>query len=332
MTPQIRERADSRLDHAEATVSTLVDFGSTYTKVRVVDRADGRLLAASQHRTTVESDVLDGLELALSKLGEDASQLRPEEVHACSSAGGGLRLGVVGLEEELTGEAARRAALSAGARVVCAISGGLRAPEEVNRLLAADPDIVLLTGGTNGGNAASLIESATMLAGREIGVPIVLAGNELAQPEAVERLQCAGKSVYVTANVMPEIGVIDEHPVRELIRELFIEHVIGGKGLSCRHRFKEIVRMATPDAVLTGVEILAKGLVGRGEPGSVIAIDLGGATTDVHSVIPSEGRETRGYKRRHERPDSRGRSRASMECSRCHRGSLGGGTARPRGS
>src|SRR5262245_18165527 len=182
MTPQVRERTDLRPAGGVQTTSVgLVDFGSTFTKVRVVDQADGRLLAASQHRTTTESDVLDGLDLALSELRAAAPQLEPDEVHACSSAGGGLRLGVVGLEEALTGEAARRAALSAGARVVCAVSGGLLEPAGLEKLLGANPDIVLLAGGTNGGNTASLIGSATILAGREIDVPIVLAGNQLAQ-------------------------------------------------------------------------------------------------------------------------------------------------------
>jgi uncharacterized protein (TIGR01319 family) len=298
MTAQVRSRLQAgRAASAPVTSSVLVDFGSTYTKVRAVDPASGTLQASAQHRTTVDGDVLEGLDSALAEMREKAPKMQFEEVLACSSAGGGLRLGVVGLEEALTGEAAYRAALSAGARVVCSVNGGLRESAHVDRLLAGNPDIVLLAGGTNGGNTTSLLESAAFLAGEQIDVPIVLAGNELAQPEALELLNRSGKKVFTAANVMPEIGVIDAHPVRELLRELFIQHVIGGKGLSSQHRFMRMVRMATPDAVLAGAELLAQGLVRRRQSGSVAVVDLGGATTDVHSVSPSGLPESRGYKR-----------------------------------
>lgn len=274
--------------------TALVDFGSTFTKVRAVD-GDGRLLASAQHRTTVEDDVLRGLEGALAALAEEGCALDLEQVVACSSAGGGLRLGVVGLVEDLTAEAARQAALGAGARVLGVVSGGLDGVAAARRLLAGEPDIVLLTGGTDGGDRASLLASARALAAAEPTVPVVLAGNAEAQAEAEAILAAAGAHAVRAANVMPAIGELVPGPARELLRELFISHVIGGKLGGSSETLERLVRMATPDAALRGVEVLAAVLVDRGLPGGVIVVDIGGATTDVHSWAPEPERP--GYKR-----------------------------------
>jgi uncharacterized protein (TIGR01319 family) len=274
----------------------LVDFGSTYTKACAIDVTDGRLLGLAKHPTTLDGDILDGFNAALGNL--DAS-VQPYAIHidACSSAGGGLRIGVVGLEEDLTAEAARRVALTAGARIVRLISGGLCDEEATAHLAASRPDIVLLAGGTDGGNAACLTESAAALARHSLDVPIILAGNQLAQDQAAELLERAGKRVVRAENVMPAIGIISERSVREWIRELFIGHVIGGKRLSSSPGFASLVRMATPDAVLRGAEVLSQCLARRGEPSGVVVVDVGGATTDVHSVVVAAPREELGYKR-----------------------------------
>lgn len=271
--------------HTEAVL--LIDFGSTYTKLTAVEAESGRLLGTAQHPTTVGTDLLHGYEVARDALGYVLNDAAFTETLACSSAGGGLRLAIIGLEPELTVEAARRAALNAGALVVMAISRGLTKANLV-KLVEARPDIVLLAGGTNGGNASVFIESARVLAQSSIDVPIVLAGNEQAQPTASDLLRAGGKRGLATPNLMPEVGVIHESAVREAIRALFISHVIGGKHLSSRAEFASMVVMATPDAVLTATELLAAG-VGK-EPGfgDLLVIDLGGATTDVHSVVHSD--------------------------------------------
>jgi len=277
-----------------AAATALVDFGSTFTKVRAVD-GEGRLLAAAQHRTTVEDDVLRGLEAALAALAEQGHELGLDRVLACSSAGGGLRMGVVGLVEDLTAEAARQAALGAGARVLGVVSGGLDGAAAARRLLAEEPDIVLLTGGTDGGDRETLLASARALAAADPTVPVVLAGNFEAQPEAEEVLARAGAHVVRAPNVMPAIGELAPGPARELLRELFISHVIGGKLGGSAATLERLVRMATPDAALRGVEVLAEVLAAEGRRGGVIVVDVGGATTDVHSWAPDPDRP--GYKR-----------------------------------
>jgi uncharacterized protein (TIGR01319 family) len=117
----------------------------------------------------------------------------------------------------------------------------------------------------------------------KIRVPIVLAGNVEAQDQAIELL--GTRTVVPTANVLPDVGELDPEPARAAIREVFLEHVIGGKALSRGPRFKRMVRMVTPDAVLTGVSLLAS-------EDPVLVVDVGGATTDVYSSVSKKDTET----------------------------------------
>jgi uncharacterized protein (TIGR01319 family) len=265
----------------------LVDFGSTYTKLTAVEAESGRLLGTAQHATTIETDVLHGYEAARDGLHAILNNPTFDTVLGCSSAGGGLRLAVVGLEPELTADAARRAALNAGARIVTVITRGLT-NGSLAQLVDARPDIVLLAGGTNGGNGSVLIESARALADSRLEIPIIIAGNEEAQPSAYELLRKGGKHAVTAPNLMPEIGVVDEGPVREVIRNLFVRHVIGGKHLSSRTDFAAMILMPTPDAVLAATELLAGGVGLEAGLGDLMVIDVGGATTDVHSVVRAE--------------------------------------------
>jgi uncharacterized protein (TIGR01319 family) len=263
-----------------------VDVGSTFTKAALVDVDDGGLLGTASHPTTIATDVMDGVDAVRSALGAGPDV----ETLACSSAGGGLRLAVVGYEELVTAEAGHRVGRSAGARVEHVAAGALD-DDSLDALLAARPDVVLLVGGTDGGNAEILRHNAAALAARRLVVPVVLAGNVEARDDVVAELTAAGVPVTATANVLPEIGRLDPLPARLAIREVFIRHVIGGKGLSSRADFPAMVRAATPDAVLAGVELLADGVGGVGGAGDVLVVDVGGATTDVYSVVTPEGED-----------------------------------------
>ena len=154
-----------------------------------------------------------------------------------------------------------------------------RAPEgALQRTLEhARPDVLLLTGGTDGGNAESLLAGARLIAESPWRGPVVVAGNVEARDEASAIL---GEVPHVLAdNVVPRIGVLAPESARAAIREMFLAHVIGGKALSTRGGFTELVQGPTPDLVLTGVEVLAQVV------GDVAVVDVGGATTDVHSVV-----------------------------------------------
>jgi uncharacterized protein (TIGR01319 family) len=293
MSTSVSNPSGARSEPAAAPVSAigLVDFGSTFTKVRAVTPA-GELVGHSQHPTTADTDIFDGLKAAAEQLeGIDLSRFL-----ACSSAGGGLRMGVVGLVAELTSEAARQAALSAGARVVSVVSGGLSTEAEASELLEQKPDMILLVGGTDGGDRDVLCATARVLTTIRAHIPIVVAGNRDAQEEAVAALRAGGHHVAVAPNVMPAIGTISPEGVREVVRELFITHVIGGKVAGAGPQLERLVKMATPDAVLRGTELLAQVLADRGQPDGVVVVDVGGATTDVHSVVRLPG-EADGYKR-----------------------------------
>lgn len=263
-----------------------VDVGSTFTKAALVDLDDGRLLGTSSSPTTIATDVMEGVDAC-----RDAMSVRAGvPVLACSSAGGGLRLAVVGYEREVTAEAGYRVGLSAGARVSHVASGPLGA-DGVHGIEGSRPDVVLLVGGTDGGNAEILLHNAAALAASAIEVPVVAAGNVDARDAVVAVLRDGGKTVYPTANVLPVIGRLDPQPARETIREVFIRHVIGGKGLSRREDFPSLVRAATPDAVLAGVELLADGAEDIAGVSDVLVIDVGGATTDVYSVVTPRGED-----------------------------------------
>ena len=259
-----------------------VDFGSTFTKAALVDTGDGRLVATASTPTTIGTDVLDGYRAVL---GELARHGTPDEVVACSSAGGGLRLAVVGYERDVTAEAGHRVGLSAGARVEHVAAGRLDGAG-VAALRASRPDIVLLVGGTDGGNADVLLHNATRLARARVTAPVVVAGNADAADEVAAVLASTGRTFTVTDNVLPRIGVIAPDAARAAIRAAFLHHVIGGKGLSRGPEFGRLVRAATPDAVLNGVEVLADAV-----GGDVLVVDIGGATTDVYSVITPQGED-----------------------------------------
>ncbi|MEJ7832269.1 MAG: glutamate mutase L [Nocardioides sp.] len=281
-----------------ADAAVCVDFGSTYTKALLVDLIEGSILASAEHPTTLptsgtDTDILDGYDACLAELVRQDPRAAGAEVLACSSAGGGLRIAVVGNEELVTAEAGRRVALSSGGKVVAVIAAGGRAAEGAPyRTLnhTTRPDVVLLTGGTDGGNSEVLLRAARDLVASGWTGPVVVAGNVEARDDVSAIL---GEVPHVLAdNVVPTIGVLAPDSARAAIRETFLTHVIGGKHLSSRTDFLAMVRGATPDVVLTGVELLADGLdEERPGAGDVAVVDVGGATTDVHSVVDVDPEE-----------------------------------------
>lgn len=268
-----------------------VDFGSTWTKALHVDLDTGAVLGTASHPTTLD-DVMTAFDACAATLGQADPRAADAEVRACSSAGGGLRIAVVGNEELVTAEAGRRVALSSGGKVVAvvALASGEAHSDLGVTLGRTRPDVVLLTGGTDGGNREVLLAGARLLAEHWHG-PIVVAGNAAAAGDVARIL--AGRTFLLADNVVPRIGVLAPASARGRIQEMFLAHVIGGKGLTRRPGFARIVRGATPDVVLSGVEVLASVVAGTAR--AVAVVDVGGATTDVYSVVEldadSAGRE-----------------------------------------
>ena len=255
----------------------VVDIGSTFTKAALVDRTTGSVLGQGDALTSRSTDVMAAVHDLAARLGAGPDV----EIIGCSSAGGGLRLAVVGYERAVTADAGYRVGLSAGAKVVHVATGPL--DDAALAALAADrPDIVLLVGGTDGGNAEVIVHNAAALARAPLppAVPVVVAGNNAARAECLGLLRAGGRSVLAADNVLPDIGVIAPESARAAMRQAFLTHVIGGKGLSRDPAFPTLVRMATPDAVLRGVEMLSEVT-----DSDVLVIDVGGATTDVYSSV-----------------------------------------------
>jgi uncharacterized protein (TIGR01319 family) len=264
----------------EQDVIICVDFGSTFTKALLIDLVQGRVAAAAEHPTTIDTDVLDGYDACLAALTDQDPRAVDAPTLACSSAGGGLRIAVVGNEELVTAEAGRRVALSSGGKVVAVFAASRG--DDLAEVRTSEPDVVLLTGGTDGGNPEPIVACARELASVWDG-PVVVAGNVDAQAEVAEAL--AHHPIVVAPNIVPRIGVLAPEGARTAIRELFLSHVIGGKHLSSRTDFVAMVQGATPDVVLTGVELLAE------VAGDTVVVDVGGATTDVHSVVELDPEE-----------------------------------------
>ena len=259
----------------------LIDFGSTYTKVTAVDVEAEEILATAQSYTTVETDIIRGLENALALLQKKTGPISFQEQYACSSAAGGLQMVAIGLVPELTAKAARQASLGAGAKVIKTYAYELTRSdiEEIDRI---KPDICLLTGGTDGGNKENIVYNANMLAKTQGKFPIIIAGNRNCADECQEILK--EKQTFVCENVMPRLNIPNVEPVQARIRTIFLEQIVQAKGLSKAQELVRGILMPTPSAMLTAMKLLAKGTEKESGIGDLLGVDLGGATTDIYSM------------------------------------------------
>lgn len=259
----------------------LVDFGSTYTKLTAVDVEGEKILGTAQSFTTIFTDINDGLKNGLAILEAKTGKLDFTETYACSSAAGGLRMITSGLVPELTGEAARLASLGAGAKVIGVYAFQLT-EDDLEDIRQAKPDIFLLVGGTDGGNTECILHNAKMLSTLPKDFPIIIAGNRTAARQCQRLLE--GWEVYVCPNVMPKFGTLQIEPVQKQIREIFLGRIVQAKGLSKVSSLLSDIMMPTPSAVLQAMNLLSQGCEGESGIGDLIAVDVGGATTDVYSI------------------------------------------------
>jgi len=257
----------------------LVDFGSTFTKVVIFDLSRESLVVRSQAISTVGVDATVGLKRAIQNALTPGINVGSSNNYlASSSAAGGLRMICSGFVPEMSSEAARRVALGAGAKVVETFSHKLTR-SEIKRIQQLGPDIILLCGGTDGGNSEVLIHNAkTIAADARLLGRVLVAGNKETHDEIEKIFMLAKKSVLFCENVLPEIGNLNPDPCNTQIRELFIRHIVKAKGI------KEDVLMPTPLAVLNAAKLLAEGVPGARGLGDLVVIDVGGSTTDVVSI------------------------------------------------
>ena len=260
-----------------------IDFGSTYTKVTLVDIEKEEIVATEKAYTTVETDVTLGYNEAYKKLFSKVEhEVNIVKKLACSSAAGGLKIVAIGLVPELTAEAAKRAALGAGARVIKTYSHNLN-NSELEEIKNSGADMILLAGGTDGGNNICITHNAEMIAKNEISVPVVVAGNKSCNDQITEMFD--GKiEFFITENVMPSLNHINVVPARETIRSIFMKQIVNAKGMENVEESISGILMPTPASVLKAAETLSLGTKDEEGIGDLAIVDIGGATTDIHSI------------------------------------------------
>lgn len=254
----------------------LVDVGSTYTKLHLVDTNKNVILAGASSYTTVETDVREGFNKAYKKLRE-ISDVKYDKILGCSSASGGLKVIAIGFSKSLTTDAARLASLSSGARILNVYSYELK-DEQVEEIKSAGADIIVLCGGTDHGNRDNIIYNAKKLAKESVKTPVVVAGNIDTHEEIRDIFNKADVPCDFTENVMPTTNTINYRPLRQTIGDLFIKTIAHAKGIDLLSKDFEIL-LPTPVAVQKAMSVYAKYL-----DKVILSVDIGGATTDIHSI------------------------------------------------
>ena len=308
---------DNKINTEDIKVILATDCGSTTTKAILIQFVDGafRLTHRGEAPTTVEApfeDVTRGVlnaimeleELSGRKILNDESIISPTQDESgvdiyisTSSAGGGLQMMVGGVVKSMTGESAQRAALGAGAIVmdVLASNDGRLYHEKVQRIRQLRPDMILLSGGIDGGTVTHVVELAEVLEaanpkprlGINYKLPVIYAGNNKAAEPVKERLGEITDLITV-ANIRPTLEEENLQPSRDKIHDLFMEHVMAqAPGYKKLMSWTDVPIMPTPGAV---GEIIKK--IAETEKIEVVGVDIGGATTDVFSVFQGQFNRT----------------------------------------
>lgn len=259
----------------------VAEIGSTTTLVSAFALGSNpRLLGQGQAATSVlEGDVRTGLNRAIDALKATlgTSELKYGELLASSSAAGGLKMCVHGLVYDMTVSAARAAALGAGAIVRQTTAGRLtRADLEEQRTI--QPNLILLAGGTDGGERETALYNARLIAHEGTKVPVLYAGNAQNTGAIRAIFEEAHIPVYIAENVYPRLDALNIEPVRRVIHAAFEQHIVSAPGME---HIRELVTGAilpTPGAVMEAAMLLYE------EIGDLCVLDIGGATTDVHTV------------------------------------------------
>ena len=263
----------------------VAEIGSTTTIVNAFNgilEGEPEFLEQGQSKTTVEDgDVVEGLKNAIldlkRKLGADS--LEYNEMFATSSAAGGLRMSVHGLVYDMTVKAAREAALGAGANLKMITSGKMR-KADINKLKEIRPNIILIAGGVDYGERDTAIYNAKLISDLELGIPVIYAGN-IENKEEIKEIfneKSNAQMLYLTENVYPRIDELNVEPTRKIIQSVFEEHIVHAPGMEKIKSMVDSKIIPTPGAVMEASKIL------KAEIGDLLAIDVGGATTDIHSV------------------------------------------------
>lgn len=268
----------------------VAEIGSTTTVINAFDKihSDNPILVGQgMAPTTVDQgDVTIGLNGAIDDLKRKIGNVAWKEMYASSSAAGGLKMTVHGLVYNMTARAGNEAALGAGA-VVRLVTAGILKKNDLKKIKEIKPSIILLAGGVDYGEYETALTNAELIASmlNEIGIspPVVYAGNKVVQEEISDIFKEHNIRCIVTENVYPEIDVLNVEPCRKIIQKVFEENICEAPGMSKIRQMVKGYIMPTPGAVMEAAKLLYDVI------GDLMVLDVGGATTDVHSI--TEGPE-----------------------------------------
>lgn len=261
------------------------DFGSTYTKMAVLDLDSAEAVMTYRVPSTVKTDAMEGVKQDLREAEKviGLTGVRGARFLASSSAAGGLRMVVVGLTDKYSLIAGLNTALGAGARVIRSFSGLLTSDDlrEIERL---QPSILLVCGGTDNGNTDRIWHNAKVLTSGNVSLcPVIYAGNSGIAEEVRALFLQKGMECYVTDNLFPSLDRIHAGPAQNVIHNIFMKRITGMKGLSTVQKTIGNIVMPTPAAVLRAGNLIAEGPDTGSEKTPCMIFDVGGATTDVYS-------------------------------------------------
>ena len=271
----------------------LIDFGSTYTKVAAASLDERRVLFTARFHSTVNSDAGIGLAQCLDAARNAVGKKYFSEAVklASSSAAGGLRMGVIGLSRSLSITAGRNTVFGAGAKILKTLSGMIT-EGDAESLSLSNLEILLFCGGYERGSRLALLHNAEVLAHSRLDIPIIYAGNSSIARDVRRILTLRGKECFIVDNIIPNVGELNPLPAQSAIRDVFMKRIVNMKGLEGVSKSLDGVLMPTPAAVLSAGDLLSKGWNGGQSFGDMMIVDIGGATTDIHSFaqqLPYKG-------------------------------------------
>ena len=260
----------------------VAEIGSTTTVVNAFNDLDTcpKFIGQGQSATSVlEGDVNIGLKGAIDDLAKNLGEgsIEYDELIATSSAAGGLRMTVHGLVYDMTVKAAKEAALGAGANIKYITAGKLR-KSDLRKIEEIKPNIILIAGGVDYGERDTALYNAELIAEMNLNIPVIYAGNIENHEDVKDAFEGKKTELYIVDNVYPKIDELNVEPTRKVIQEVFEKHIIHAPGME---HVREMVTgpiMPTPGAVMAASQLLYDDI------GDLVTIDVGGATTDVHSV------------------------------------------------
>jgi len=256
----------------------IAEIGSTTTVVTAFNFKKGvEVVGQGKAFTSVlQGDVTIGLRNAINEMEEQLGEsIEYDRMIGTSSAAGGLKITVHGLVQDMTVKAAKEAALGAGG-IIKMVTAGRRRRTDIKKIKEINPNLIMIAGGTDYGERETALDNAEIIRDAELNIPVVYCGNIANQEEIKEIFE--GRELYVIDNVYPRVDELNVEPARGIIQDAFEVNIVKAGGMD---KIKEMVDgaiMPTPGAVMEATKLLYEII------GDVIVVDVGGATTDVHSV------------------------------------------------